>query len=74
MESSGGGVTFNERDLEDVKLLIGLLNKAKFTDLGAAQILQGARALEFGKNLMPIIEANIWEIKKVTESISREGQ
>ena len=66
MESSGGGVTFKQQDLQDAKFLVGLLNKSSFADLTSVQIFQAARALEFARSLIPLIEDNIMEIIRVT--------
>jgi hypothetical protein len=67
MQNLGGGVTFSENDHEMAKLVLGLINQAKYT-LAPQQILQAAQALNWYRQLVEAVEANIFEIKKVVNT------
>jgi hypothetical protein len=64
MEASGGMI-FKERDLELAKRVLALMSKASY-QLGAQEMIHGSEALGWLVNtLIPGIEANILEVKKV---------
>lgn len=61
MQSNGSGLTFSDSEVLNAKRLLGLLNKANF-NLSAVQMIEGARALDFLKELIPNMEANVFEV------------
>lgn len=59
MQSSGSGLTFTDHDVKMVRVVIGLLSRAKFQDLEASGVVEGSQALGWINELVQGVKDNV---------------